>query len=94
MNNNLIYIGPSYNNLGNHLIKGKCYHTDLVMFGNQNRYIITELESEDPIRMCNGGYAYFELKYFKSKQDIRNDKLEEILNYKQDGGLTLDLNFQ
>ena len=50
------------------------------MFGNQNRYMVTELESEDPIRMSNGGYAYFELKYFKSKQDIRNDKLNEIIN--------------
>lgn len=78
--NSLIYIGPSYNNLGNHLIKGKTYHCDLVSFGNQNRYIITELESEDPIRMYNGGYAYFELRYFKSKQDIRNEKIEEIIN--------------
>lgn len=80
MNNNLVYIGPSYNNLGNHLIKGKTYHVDLMMFGNQNRYLVTELESEDPIRMSNGGYAYFELRYFKSKQDIRNDKLNEIIN--------------
>ena len=45
--NNLVYIGPSYNNLGNHLIKGKTYHVDLVMFGNQNRYMVTELESEE-----------------------------------------------
>lgn len=78
--NSLVYIGPSYNNLGNHLIKGKTYNVDLVMFGNQNRYMVTELESEDPIQMSNGGYAYFELKYFKSKQNIRNDKLNEIIN--------------
>ena len=83
MNNNLVYIGPSYNNLGNHLIKGKTYHVDLVIFGNQNRYIVSELELEEsisPIRMANGGYAYFELKYFKSKQDIREDKLNAIIN--------------
>lgn len=35
MNNNLIYIGPSYNNLGNHLIKGKTYHVDLVTLFEQ-----------------------------------------------------------
>lgn len=75
----MVYIGPVYNNQGHHLVRNKIYYVDFIMFGNQARYLVTELESEDPIRMENGGYAYFELRYFKSRENIRNEKLLEIL---------------